>query len=84
VDEWTTKPHLIPGTKLASVWMNQGQTGFRVGASARTIVVVSVNGQYAPVPWILVTPLDHHGRESAPVYLNMALVEEVTLLEDGS
>lgn len=70
--------HLAPGTKLASVWMNTGQTGYRTGTSARTIVVVAVNDK----PWIMIRPVDHHGRETPPVYFNMALVEEVTLLED--
>ena len=75
--DWDTKPHLTPGTKLSAVWMNSGQTGYRVGASARTITVVLVD----KMPWVRVTPVDHHGRETNAVYFNMALVEEVTLLE---
>ena len=80
MDDWTTKPHLTPGTELSAVWMNSGQTGYRVGASARTITVVLVGN----LPWVRITPTDHHGRETPPVYFNLALVEEVTLLEDQS
>ncbi|RLG95350.1 hypothetical protein DRO27_03805 [Candidatus Bathyarchaeota archaeon] len=79
MDDWTTKPHLTPGTRLSSVWMNQGATGYRVGASARTITVVLVDGKH----WVRITPVDHHGRETNAVYFNMALIEEVTLEEQA-